>query len=140
MARNPFNRISSVWPFNWVSSADSDFNYDFNVSFSSEDLAAGRAVYNYRPLDAVEYAEIEDLSGFSFFYRADDGTVFHTYSTFGRGDEIICTAYMFIDMAPLGRNEEAFDYPMQWWRHHDRYETDGESASKVESASCCCGS
>lgn len=128
-------RQRMAWPIDWVSSGRSDFNYDFNVSFRKDDIAAGRAVYNYRPLDPVEYAETEDLSGFSFFYRAADGAVFHTYSTFARGDEIICTAYMYLDMTPLGRNEDDLDYPMQWWRHHDRYQP---ANVQLAAAACCC--
>ncbi len=115
------------WPFQWVSSSGSDFNYDFDVSFRLEDIGGGRALYNYRPLDF----EIEDLSGFSVFIRNDAGQIFHTYSTFARGDEMLCTAYMFIDLLPRGRNEEALDPPMSWWRHHDKY---GEDAN----GDCCC--
>lgn len=117
------------WRFKWVSSLDSDFNFDFNVSFRKEDVAAGKAVYNFKPYDD----EMEDLSGFSSFYRNADGDIFHANSVYARGDEILCTAYMYLDLlAPLGRNEDGLEYPMAWWRHHDRYE-DTRGAK-----TCCC--
>lgn len=105
------------WNFRWVSSGRNDFNYDFDVSFRSADIAAGRANYNYRPLED----ETEDLSGFSVFMKNAAGEIFHTYSTFARGDEILCTAYMYIDLLPKGRDEAGLEYPMAWWRHHDQY-------------------
>jgi predicted dithiol-disulfide oxidoreductase (DUF899 family) len=105
------------WRFKWVSSYETDFNYDFDVSFRKQDIATGRAQYNYRPLDF----EIEDLSGFSIFFKNRDGEIFHTYSTFARGDEMLTTAYMYIDLLPMGRNEDDLKEPSSWWRHHDKY-------------------
>jgi predicted dithiol-disulfide oxidoreductase (DUF899 family) len=116
------------WKFDWVSSAASDFNYDFDVSFRKEDISTRRSLYNYRALDF----EIEDLSGFSVFLKDEEGTIFHTYSTFARGDEMLCTAYMYIDLLPKGRDEDSLgDDPTSWWRYHDQY---GASVR----ASCCC--
>ncbi|MBL8906761.1 MAG: DUF899 domain-containing protein [Rhizobiales bacterium] len=120
----PFKRRMG-WRFDWVSSFGSDFNYDFNVSFRREDIAEGRAEYNYRPLDF----EIGDLSGVSTFIKQGEA-VFHTYSTFARGDEMLMTAYMFIDLLPKGRDEANLKSPSSWWRHHDRYDAD-------ERHSCC---
>ena len=118
------------WKFKWVSAAGSDFNYDFNVSFRPDDIAAGRAVYNYRTLEPD--FEMEDLSGHSSFYKNAAGEIFHAYSTFARGDEILMTAYMYLDLlAPLGRNEDGLETPQAWWRHHDKYEdTRGNTAER----------
>ena len=115
------------WRFDWVSSFGSDFNYDFNVSFRRDDIAAGRAEYNYRPLDF----EIEDLSGHSVFLKQGDD-IFHTYSTYARGDEMLMAAYMYIDLLPKGRDEERLENPSSWWRHHDKYDT-------ATRRSCCHG-
>jgi predicted dithiol-disulfide oxidoreductase (DUF899 family) len=122
-------RARMGWRFNWVSSLESDFNFDFDVSFRKEDVAAGKARYNFRPYDG----EMEDLSGYSSFYRNAQGEIFHAYSVYARGDEILCTAYMYLDLlAPLGRNEAGLEYPMAWWRHHDNYED-----TRAETKSCC---
>lgn len=106
------------WRFKWVSSLDSNFNYDFGVSFAKEQLAKGKVVYNYEPVES----QSEDLSGISAFYKDETGAIFHTYSTFGRGDELLSTAYMYLDLAPKGRDEEGLPFPSAWWRHHDKYE------------------
>jgi predicted dithiol-disulfide oxidoreductase (DUF899 family) len=132
VSRAPLAKIEAFkrrmgWRFNWVSSFGSDFNYDFNVSFRREDIAAHKAQYNYRPLDF----EIEDLSGHSVFLK-QDGDIFHTYSTFARGDEMLMAAYMYIDLLPKGRDEEGMEEPSSWWRHHDKY--DG-----ADKHSCCHG-
>ena len=116
------------WRFKWVSSGGGDFNYDFNVSFRKEDIAAGAAVYNYRPLDF----DAEDLSGYSAFCKNPAGAIFHTYSTFARGDEMLGSAYMYLDIAPKGRDEDGLADPTSWWRHHDKYE-----AAPAEKAGCC---
>ncbi len=106
------------WHFAWVSSLDSDFNYDFGVSFTKEQLAKAKVVYNFH---AVE-SQSEDLSGISVFYKDETGAIFHTYSTYARGDEMLSSAYMYIDLAPKGRDEEGLPFPSAWWRHHDKYE------------------
>lgn len=106
------------WHFTWVSSLDSDFNYDFGVSFTKEQLAKAKVVYNFH---AVE-SQSEDLSGISVFYKDETGAIFHTYSTYARGDEMLSSAYMYIDLAPKGRDEEGLPFPSAWWRHHDKYE------------------
>jgi predicted dithiol-disulfide oxidoreductase (DUF899 family) len=123
VSRAPLSKIEAFkrrmgWRFNWVSSFGSGFNYDFNVSFHPGDIAAGKAEYNYRPLDF----EIEDLSGHSVFLKRDGG-IFHTYSTFARGDEMLMAAYMYIDLLPKGRDEEGLEEPSSWWRHHDKYDS-----------------
>lgn len=108
------------WRARWVSSHDSDFNYDFGVSFTPEQIARGEIDYNYAKSDI----QSEDLSGLSVFYRNDKGEIFHTYSTFGRGDELLDTTYMFLDLTPKGRNETGPHYNlMDWVKRHDDYET-----------------
>lgn len=131
------------WRFKWVSSLDSDFNYDFNVSFRPEDTAKRRIFYNYEFCDS----DSEDLSGVSVFYKNAAGEIFHTYSTYGRGDEILSSAYMYLDLLPKGRDEDGLPYPQAWWRHHDRYDeadkpgasADGLASTAAPGSSCCAG-
>lgn len=110
----PFKRRMG-WGFRWVSSAGSDFNYDFGVSFRREDLDRGEVVYNYRSLRLKS----EEQPGASVFYRNDAGEIFHTYSCYERGLEVLLGTYAFLDLAPMGRNETG---PMSWLRFHDRYD------------------
>ena len=104
------------WSFPWVSSLD-DFNYDYNVSFSPEALARDEAYYNY----GTEKVRGTDRPGISAFFKDDDGTVYHTYSTYARGVDIFNAAYHYLDAAPLGRNEEGLAYPMEWVKHRIAY-------------------
>ncbi|GGX89743.1 hypothetical protein GCM10007160_16410 [Litchfieldella qijiaojingensis] len=107
------------WRVKWVSSHDSDFNYDFHVSFRPEEIAKGPVYYNYTTTDV----SIEDLSGLSVFYQDANGDVFHTYSTYGRGDELVDSTYMLLDMTPKGRNETGPHHNlMDWVKRHDEYE------------------
>lgn len=106
------------WRFAWVSSAGSDFNYDFHVSFRKEELAKGEVYYNYEPLKTT----MEDLHGTSVFFKDESGAVFHTYSSYGRGDERGLGAYMFLDLTPKGRNETGPNYNLtDWVKRHDEY-------------------
>lgn len=102
------------WKFKWVSSAGSDFNYDFHVTASPEQVAKGEAEYNYEKTD-----EPGEEPGVSVFYKDDEGNIFHTYSTYARGGDILIGAHNYLDMTPKGRNEKS---TMDWMRHHDRYE------------------
>lgn len=111
------------WDFPWVSSAGSDFNYDFHVSSSPAELEAGRYEYNYRTVDG----EGGEMPGFSVFYRNAAGEIFHSYSTYARGGDLLIGAYNFLDMTPKGRNEDTI---MDWMRHHDRYEDEPKQASR----------
>jgi predicted dithiol-disulfide oxidoreductase (DUF899 family) len=104
------------WHFRWVSSDGGDFNYDFNVSFTPEQIASGRAVYNYR--DGAR--PMQEESGRSIFYKDADGTVFHTYSSFARGGEVMLGTYALLDMTPKGRNEKS--NLTDWVKLHDRYD------------------
>jgi predicted dithiol-disulfide oxidoreductase (DUF899 family) len=104
------------WKFNWVSSHGNDFNQDFHVSFSKDELTRGEAYYNYR----VGSFPSEEAPGISAFLRDDAGNVFHTYSTYGRGVEAMMGTYQLIDLTPIGRDELP-GHGMAWVRHHDRY-------------------
>ncbi len=110
------------WKFEWASSAGSDFNFDYHVSFRPEELAAGEVYYNY----GKAKASIEELSGISVFYRDAAGEVFHTYSSYARGNEEVLGAYMFLDLTPKGRDENGPNFSLgDWVRHHDRYDAGG---------------
>lgn len=104
------------WKFPWVSSFGTDFNYDYRVSFSKEDIASGNAIYNYETSSFPS----EEGPGASVFCRRD-GQIFHTYSSYGRGLDMMLNAYNFLDLTPKGRDEEGLPWPMAWVRHHDRY-------------------
>jgi predicted dithiol-disulfide oxidoreductase (DUF899 family) len=106
------------WQFRWVSSHDSDFNRDFHVSFTPEEQARGEVYYNY----GMQSFPSEEAPGVSVFYKDDAGQVFHTYSTYGRGLEVMMGAYNLMDLTPKGRDENDVPYKMEWVRHHDRYE------------------
>ncbi len=105
------------WRFKWVSSYGSDFNYDFHVSFTPEEKAGGKVEYNY----AEGKFPSEEAPGLSVFIK-DGGAMFHTYSTYGRGLDIIIGAYNMLDLAPKGRDEDALPWSMAWVRRHDEYE------------------
>ncbi|MCZ7656357.1 MAG: thioredoxin family protein [Xanthobacteraceae bacterium] len=121
ISRAPFARIAEVkqrlgWTFPWVSSHGTDFNYDFGVSFRKEDIAAGRAIYNY----GTPIKSSEDMHGTSIFAKDAQGDLFHTYSTYHRGDEVLIGAFAWLDLAPKGRNENG---TMSWMKLHDEYGT-----------------
>ena len=105
------------WRFKWVSSYGSDFNHDFHVSFTKEELAKGKVDYNY---DLVE--GYDELPGLSVFYKDPSGAIFHTYSVYARGLDMLIGAYNYLDLAPKGRDEAALPWTMAWVRHHDRYD------------------
>lgn len=108
------------WRVKWVSSYENDFNYDYQVSFRPEEIAKGEVTYNY----ATSNISIEDLSGLSVFYRNASGDIYHTYSTYGRGDELVDSTYMLLDMTPKGRNETGPHHNlMDWVKRHDEYES-----------------
>lgn len=107
------------WSFPWLSSNGNDFNYDFGVSFTPEALAQGEVTYNYTPIKT----SLTELPGISVFYKDEDGTVFHTYSTYARGLDMLNAAYHYLDLAPKGRDEEDLPYTMSWVRIRDKYES-----------------
>lgn len=103
------------WQFPWVSSNGSSFNYDFRVSFTPDDVASGHVDYNYGQWAMTG----EEWPGVSAFFKDEAGDVFHTYSTYGRGVEVMMGTYAMLDLTPKGRNEVK---GMDWVRHHDSYE------------------
>ena len=106
------------WTFDWVSSAANDFNYDYAVSFTPDDLKSGNRIYNFGTTDF----SIEEAPGISVFYRNEAGDIFHTYSCFSRGLDMMNAAYHYLDLTPLGRHEEGLPYPMDWVRLRDQYQ------------------
>jgi predicted dithiol-disulfide oxidoreductase (DUF899 family) len=113
------------WKFKWLSSNATDFNYDYQVSASKDEARKKQVYYNY---EMTEFPS-EERPGLSAFAKRD-GEVFHTYSSYARGLDILLPTYNFLDMAPKGRDEDALPWPMAWVRHHDRYED-------AKSESCC---
>lgn len=118
------------WSFPWVSSYGGDFNYDHHVSFTPEEMAAGKVFYNYRETKFPS----EEGPGASVFYKDQTGGIFHTYSTYGRGLDILLGTYNLLDLTPKGRDEEGLKSSMAWLRHHDKY-ADGELVDLSFSAS-----
>ena len=110
------------WRFTWVSSFGSEFNYDYGVSFTAQQLASGRGIYNF---DKLRFP-LDEAPGLSVFYQPHSsdaaGEVFHTYSTYARGGEAVIGAYHYLDFAPKGRGEDGLAFTMSWLRHHDRYD------------------
>jgi predicted dithiol-disulfide oxidoreductase (DUF899 family) len=122
VSRAPLARIEAFkkrmgWRFKWVSSYGNDFNRDYQVSGTKEEFAAGPAYYNY----TMQQFPSEERPGASVFYKDEAGNVFHTYSTYSRGLDMLIGAYHWLDMAPKGRDEEGLPHGMAWVRHHDKY-------------------
>ena len=115
------------WTFDWLSSAGGDFNYDFAVSFTPEEIKTGHQRYNF----GTSGFGIEDAPGISVFYRDEAGNIFNTYSCFARGLDMMNAAYHYLDLTPLGRHEEGLPYPMDWLRLRDQYQP------APTEASCC---
>jgi predicted dithiol-disulfide oxidoreductase (DUF899 family) len=105
------------WSFKWVSSYGNDFNQDYHVSFTPDEMARGEVYYNY----GMEEFPSEEAPGVSVFYKDPGGAVFHTYSAYARGLDLLIGAYNYLDLAPKGRDEADLPWTMAWVRHHDRY-------------------
>lgn len=144
VSRAPYAEIADFqrrmgWRFLWVSSYGSDFNIDFDVSFTKEDETRGKVFYNFELRDY----ENDEMPGTSVFAKDNTGQVFHTYSAYGRGDELLMGAYNFLDLVPKGRNENGPNFDLgDWVRHHDRYDDVGharesEAPARTAMASCC---
>jgi predicted dithiol-disulfide oxidoreductase (DUF899 family) len=132
ISRAPYEEIVRFrrrmgWNFKWLSSNGGSFNYDFRVSFTPDEVARGAQAYNYGTMSAGN----DELPGVSVFVRDEAGAVFHTYSTYGRGVEVMMGTYRMLDLTPKGRDD--YGRAMHWVRHHDRYEAD----KSVKAASCC---
>jgi predicted dithiol-disulfide oxidoreductase (DUF899 family) len=122
VSRAPLAKINAYkkrmgWSFPWVSSYGSDFNFDYHVSFTPEQIAEGKAYYNYE----VRPNTVSDEQGISVFYKNERGEVFHTYSCYARGIDMVNGAYHFLDLVPKGRDEAELPWTMAWVRHHDKY-------------------
>jgi predicted dithiol-disulfide oxidoreductase (DUF899 family) len=146
VSRAPLPKIEAFknrmgWKFKWPSSFGSDFNRDYHVSVSKEEMASGEQYYNYK----MQHFPMDERPGASVFYKNEKGEVFHTYSTYGRGLEQALNVYCYLDLTPLGRHEEGLKpHPMAWVKHRDKYEQDyyGDATQpKAMGAggSCCSG-
>jgi predicted dithiol-disulfide oxidoreductase (DUF899 family) len=105
------------WKFKWLSSLGSDFNFDFGVSATPEEISKGQVTYNY----ASRKPFSPEMPGLSVFYKDDDGTIYHTYSCYARGLDMLNAAYHLLDLVPKGRDEAALSYPMAWVKLRDQY-------------------
>jgi predicted dithiol-disulfide oxidoreductase (DUF899 family) len=136
ISRAPYHKIEAYkkrmgWKFNWVSSYKSDFNFDYNVSFTPEQVKSGRGNYNFQE----QSIDIEELSGISVFYKDEDGEIFHTYSSYARGTEMAVTPFVYLDITPKGRNEHGPNFTLtDWVKHHDKYDL----SAGENSGGCCC--
>ncbi len=131
VSRAPLEKVEAYrkrmgWDFPWVSSFANDFNFDYHVSFTKEQLAGETVFYNFTPMDSAE--GYDELPGLSAFYKDDAGNIFHTYSSYARGPEELIGTLMILDRAPKGRNESG---TMNFVRRHDEYE------DTAKAQSCC---
>ena len=122
VSRAPLAKINAYrkrmgWNFPWVSSYGSEFNFDYQASFTPQQIAEGKAYYNYE----VRPNAHTDQVGISVFYKNEQAEVFHTYSCYSRGVDMLNGAYHYLDLVPKGRDEDGFDFPMEWLRRHDQY-------------------
>lgn len=125
ISRAPLDKLEAYkqrmgWAFHWVSSLGYDFNQDFGVSFSEDELASGNVAYNYKtgPFPVTE------APGLSIFYKDSTGDIFHTYSCYARGLDMMNTAYHLLDLVPKGRDESELPFTMAWVRRNDSYNED----------------
>ena len=129
VSRAPLPEIAAYkqrmgWRFPWVSSYGNDFNYDFHVSFRPEQKE-GEVYYNYEMGDF----ESDEMPGVSVFIKDASGAIFHTYSAYARGLDILVGTYNFLDLVPKGRDEAELPWTMAWVRRHDDY--DDVEAAKI---------
>jgi predicted dithiol-disulfide oxidoreductase (DUF899 family) len=122
VSRAPLSRIEAFkkrmgWRLTWISSFGNDFNFDYHVSFTPEEMARGQTYYNYE----IQPFGIDEAPGVSVFYKNEAGDIFHTYSAYARGLDMLVGAYNYLDLVPKGRDEDKLDFTMAWVRHHDRY-------------------
>lgn len=144
VSRGPLEKLQAYrqrmgWKFRWVSSGNTDFNYDFSASFPPERVKDGKILANFELRDYAP--DEEEQPGFSVFYKDEDGQIYHTYSSYSRGGEVLLGAYHFIDATPFGRMEG--NDIMGWMRRHDSYENDGRGqplAAKPSTSCCSCSS
>jgi len=123
ISRGPLAKLGAFakrlgWSFPWVSSLESDFNFDFGVSFTPEEIASGRVTYNFGEHKAYG----SEMPGISVFAKGPDGAIFHTYSCYSRGLDMMNTAYHYLDLVPKGRDETGLSFSMEWLRYRDQYD------------------
>ena len=123
VSRAPVERLQAFakrmgWTFRWVSSEGTDFNRDYHVSFTQEELDGGKVYYNYGPTGFPA----TEAPGISVFAKDDAGAIFHTYSAYARGLDLLIGTYNYIDLTPKGRDEDTLPWSMAWIRYHDSYE------------------
>jgi predicted dithiol-disulfide oxidoreductase (DUF899 family) len=133
VSRAPLTEIEAFrkrmgWRFHWVSSYGSDFNYDYQVSMTKEELEKGEVYYNY----SMQKFPSEERPGTSVFCKDGAGKIFHTYSSYARGLDILIGAYNWLDLTPKGRDEEGLKHGMAWVRHHDKYGEGYQVDAKAE--------
>ena len=147
VSRAPYAQIEAFkkrmgWRFHWASSYGSDFNYDYHVSFTKEQRDTGKVYYNYTDMEFPS----EEAPGLSVFAKDANGQIYNTYSSYGRGLDILVGTYNVLDMVPKGRDEEGLKHSMAWVRHHDKYEggyfvdaNRGYEQPKIVDHGCCSG-
>jgi predicted dithiol-disulfide oxidoreductase (DUF899 family) len=106
------------WRFKWVTSYGNDFNFDYHVSFTKDEMAKGKVYYNY---GMTEFST-DEAPGLSVFYKTEAGDIFHTYSAYARGLDLLVGTYNYLDLVPKGRDEAELPWTMAWVRHHDKYD------------------
>ncbi len=106
------------WKFKWLSSLGSDFNYDYYVSFTGGGSEKDEVYYNYK----MGKFPSDEAPGVSVFYKDENGDIFHTYSSYARGLDMLIGAYHYLDLVPKGRDEAELSYSMAWVRRHDQYD------------------
>ena len=122
ISKAPYSKIGEYkkrmgWNFKWVSSYDNDFNFDYHVSFTPEELSEKKAFYNY----SFQDTHSPEREGVSVFYKDTAGHVFHTYSAYARGIDVLNVAYHYLDLVPMGRDEDGHEFRQFWVRRHDEY-------------------
>lgn len=122
VSRAPYSKIEEYkkrmgWNFKWVSSYDNDFNFDYHVSFTPKELSEKKAFYNYNLQDTHS----PEREGVSVFYKDTADHVFHTYSAYARGIDVLNVAYHYLDLVPKGRDEDGHEFTQFWVRRHDEY-------------------
>ncbi|TMJ10862.1 MAG: DUF899 domain-containing protein [Bacillati bacterium ANGP1] len=122
VSRAPYSQLAAYkkrmgWSFKWVSSSETDFNFDYHVSFTPEEMAKNAVFYNY----TIQEPGDSEREGVSVFYKDPTGRVLHTYSAYARGIDMLNTAYHYLDLAPKGRDEAGHDFTQFWVRRHDEY-------------------
>lgn len=122
ISKAPYSKIDAYkkrlgWDFKWISSFDTDFNREYYVSFTAEELEKKEGFYNF----TIQNPYVSELPGVSVFYKDQSGKIFHTYSAYARGIDILNNTYNYLDLVPKGRDEGGYDFPMAWVRRHDEY-------------------